>query len=71
MSRQKELYADLKPIQQTEFVEQLKNPDSAIVANQSMFLLTVFKKKQINEIKTFSRKFNSIIKDGKLSRREN
>ena len=44
MSRQKELDADLKPIQQTEFVEQLKNPDSAIVANESMFVLTVFKK---------------------------
>ena len=33
LSRQKELEADPKAIQQIEFVGQLKNPDDAIVAN--------------------------------------
>ena len=54
MSRQKELHADPKAIQQIEFVGQLKNPDNEIVANGFIFVL--------NEIKIFSRKCNSIIK---------
>ena len=33
LSRQKELEADPKAIQQIEFVGQLKNPDDAIVTN--------------------------------------
>ena len=35
MSRQKELDADSKSIQQIEFAGQLKNLDDAIVANES------------------------------------
>ena len=47
MSRQKELGADLKPIQiqnQIEFVGKLKNPENAIVAKESMFVLTILEK---------------------------
>ena len=35
-----------------------------------MFVLTILGKIKKNHIKVFSRKCNSIIKDGKLSRRE-
>ena len=42
--RQKELNADPEAIQQIEFVGQLKNPDDAIVANETMLVLTIFKK---------------------------
>ena len=42
--RQKELDEDRKAIQQFEFVGQLKNPDNAIVANQSIFVLTILEK---------------------------
>ena len=41
LSRLKELDADPKAIQQIEFVGKLKNPDDAIVANESPFVLTV------------------------------
>ena len=34
-----------------------------------MFVLTIFGKSQGNEIKNFSRKYNSIKKDDKLSRK--
>ena len=44
MRRRKELDADPKVIQQIEFVGQLKNLENAIVANESMFVLTVFEK---------------------------
>ena len=44
LSRQKELDADAKAIQQIEFDGQLKNPDDAVVANESMFVLKIFKK---------------------------
>ena len=44
LSRQKELDAHPKAIQQIEFVGQLKNPDDAFVANECMFVLTIFKK---------------------------
>ena len=36
--------------------------------DQSMFVFTILEKYKRNEIKIFSRKFNSIIKDSKLSR---
>ena len=36
-----------------------------------MFVLTILKKNQINEIKIFLRTCNSIIKDDKLLRSEN
>ena len=38
LSRQKELDADL------EFTGQLKSPDDAVVANESMFVITILKK---------------------------
>ena len=38
LRRQKELDADPKSIQQIEFVEQLKNPVDAVVADKSMFV---------------------------------
>ena len=41
ISRQKQLDADAKAIQQIEFVGQLKNPDNVIVTNESMFVLTI------------------------------
>ena len=44
MSRQKELDADSKAIQQVEFVGQLKNPGNVIVDNEFMFVLTVLEK---------------------------
>ena len=73
LSRWKELDADPKAIQQIEFVGQLKKLDNNYNAadagiDQSMFFLTVLEKNQRNELKIFSRKCNSIIKDEKLSR---
>ena len=44
LSRQKELDADPKAIQQIELVGQLKSPDNAVVATESMFVLTVLEK---------------------------
>ena len=67
LSRQKELYADLKAIQQIEFVGELKNTDAVNAdGTQSMFVLTILEKNQRNETKLFSRKRNSVIKEGKL-----
>ena len=69
LSRQKELDAGPKAIQRIEFVGQLKNEDSLNAGGtQSMFILTIFKKMKKATLKFFSRKCNSIIKDGKLSR---
>ena len=60
-----------KSIQQIELVRQLKNPDHAVVANECIYAcLNNFRKNQRNENKIFSRKCNSIIKDGKISRTE-
>ena len=72
LSRKKELDADPKAIQQIDLVGQLKtiygiNADGA----ESMVILAIFEKKLRSKIKTFSRKSNSIIKDGKLSSSEN
>ena len=44
MNREEKLDADPKAIQQIEFVGQLKNPNDAIVANESMFVLTFLEK---------------------------
>ena len=44
LSRKKELDADPKAIQQIKFVGQLKNPDNAVAANESIFVLTVLEK---------------------------
>ena len=44
LSRQKVLDADPKAIQQIELVGQLKNPDGAVAANESMFVLTILEK---------------------------
>ena len=70
LSRLKELHADPKVIQQIGFVAQLKTSDNAIVDNESLFILIILEKNERNEIKIFSRKCNSIITDGKLSRSE-
>ena len=43
---------------------------NSVVANESMLVLTILEENQRNEIKIFSRKCNSIIKDGKLLRSE-
>ena len=42
-------------IQLKEFVGQLKNPDSEIVANESMFTLTVLEKIKETKLKFFQR----------------
>ena len=70
LSRLKELHADPKAIEQIGFVAQLKTSDNAIVDNESLFILIILEKNERNEIKIFSRKCNSIITDGKLSRSE-
>ena len=70
LSRLKELHADPKAIQQIGFVAQLKTSDNAIVDNESLFILIILEKNERNKIKIFSRKCNSIITDGKLSRSE-
>ena len=71
MSRQKELDADPKAIQQMECVRKLKNEDGINSdGTQSIFILTIKKKNQRNDINILSRKCSSIIKDGKLSRCE-
>ena len=44
LSRQKELDAALKAIQQIEFVGQWKNPDTAIVVDEFMFVLMILGK---------------------------
>ena len=51
MSRQKELDADPKAIQQIELVGQLKNSDDTIVANESMYVLTTLEKIKETRIK--------------------
>ena len=38
LSRQKELDADFKAIQEIEFIGQLKNPCNATVVNESVFV---------------------------------
>ena len=57
-----------------EFVRQLKNLDvnynGADAGDDQFISLNNFKRNQRKEIKIFSRKFNSIIKDCKLSRKE-
>ena len=74
LSSPKELDADPKAIQQIEFVGQLKklnaedNAKDAGDNDQSMLVLTILEKNQRNEIKIFSGEWNSIIKDGELSR---
>ena len=44
LSREKELDDDSKSIQQIEFFGLLKNLDDQIVANESMFVLTILEK---------------------------
>ena len=41
MSKQKELDADPKAIQQIQIAGQLENSDDEIVANESMYVLTI------------------------------
>ena len=51
LSRQRELGTDPKAIQQIELVGQLKNPDDAVVANESMFVLTILEKVKETRLK--------------------
>ena len=70
----KELGADPKAIQQIEFLEQLKKLDvddkgtDAGDNYQFMFVLAIIEKIKETRLNIFSRKYNSIIKDGKVSR---
>ena len=65
LSRQKELDADPKAIPQIEFFGQLKKPDNAIVANESMFVLTTFKKIKETRLKVYQGSA-SLMKDDTL-----
>ena len=67
LSWQNELDADLKEIQEIEFVGQLKNADIANTDGaQYMFVLTILEKNQRNKTKKFSGKCNSLVKDREL-----
>ena len=65
LSRERELDANPKAIQQIEFVGQLKILDAK--NNDESVFLNNFRKNQRNKIKIFSRKCDSIINNGKLS----
>ena len=51
LSRQKELHADPKTIQQIEFVRQLKKTDNANNNSESMFVLTNLEKNKEMRLK--------------------
>ena len=73
--RQKELDADPKAIQQTEFGGQLKkldgNYNATDAGNDQSIMINQFLKNQRNDkIKIFPRKCNSIKNNSKLSRNE-
>ena len=69
LNSQKELDADPKAIQQIELVGQSKNEDGIDADEvQSVIILTILEKNKRTKIKVFSRKCNSIINNGKLSR---
>ena len=63
LNRQKELDADTKAIQQIEFVGQLKYTDGVYADGTQSVCFNDFRKTQRNEIKIFTRKCNSLIKD--------
>ena len=54
----------------TKFVRKLKKLDNANNNADFMYDLTIIEKNKRNEIKIFSRRYISTIKDGKLSRSE-
>ena len=62
LSRQIDLNAGPKVIQQIELFGQLKKLDNTNGNAESMFFLTILEKNQRNKIKIFSRKGNSILK---------
>ena len=69
LSLKKEIDADSKAIQQIQFVRRLKNTNSINSSGdnaESMFSLTIKKKKLKNKNKIFSRKCNALIKGAKL-----
>ena len=68
LRRQIELDGDpKKTIQQIEFFGQLKSTDSTNAESaQSIFVVTIFFRKGNKHNKIFSRKHDSLIKDGKL-----
>ena len=49
---QKKLGADSKAIQQIEFLGQSKNPDNAIVASESRFVLALLEEKNLSKTTT-------------------
>ena len=70
LNRLKELDADPKAIEQMEMVGQLKNEDAINADGPESVYFDDFRKNQRNEINIFSRKYKSIINNGKLSRIE-
>ena len=52
LSMQKKLGADSKAIQQIEFLGQSKNPDNAIVASESRFVLALLEEKNLSKTTT-------------------
>ena len=72
LNRQKELDSNLKAIQQIASLKSLDDESNAVNADgtQSMIILTNLEKIQRNEIKSFSRKCNSIMNNRKLTRSE-
>ena len=65
LSREGELDADPKAIRQIEFVGQLKKQNK----NNNDVCLNNFRKNQRDQIKIFSRKCNSIVKNNDLSKK--
>ena len=66
LSKQEELDADPKAIQQIEFIWRLLNKSNQIIASESIFVLTILEKNQSNKIKILSRKCSSLLKDGEF-----
>ena len=67
LSKQKELNADPKAIQQVEFIEQLKSVDGINADGAgSRFILTILEKNKETRLKFYQGSVYSIIKDAKL-----
>ena len=68
LSRQKELDADLKAIQQIEFVGQIKNAADRMVDGETMFGLAILEKIKETRLKFSQGSVTVNIKNGKLWR---
>ena len=67
LRRQKELDADPKEVQEIEFTGRFKNTDGINSdGTQFIFFFKTLEKNKKSTTKVFSRKRNSLIKDGKL-----